>query len=246
MQDDAVKKKRRSPVAVVVVVTFSIIIMCMVTPLQEILVVGSGLAPSSLSAAAAAASTTPTTHSKKRRRKVPPYESFNWTATVDKRRGLASSREVSLFNNQIHLKGYTIPANVFVETALNIFEHYPIWLCTGWVSFGLLRAVPIPFTTTTIQNNIIKNTQYEIRTRLGNLNLLTFDHPSRRRRYRTHRLQNTVLLPIIGGMMSYNNYTSRRNKKRHKGHLYFTIEPSTQTTTTTTTTTYNIITGIEE
>jgi hypothetical protein len=145
------------------------------------------------------------------------------TATVDRRTGLASSKEVSSLNNIV-----SPTATTATTVLMNVFEQYPIWLCKGCVSFGLLKAIPK------------KNQKYEIRTRVGNINLLTFDHPYRSRR----RHDSTVILPIIGGMMSYNNHY-KHNKRKQKGYLYFTIEKQLAQQQPMTSSA-NIVTGIEQ
>jgi hypothetical protein len=96
-------------------------------------------------------------------------------------------------------------------------RRYPLWLCTGPVTYGLFRAIVV---TGDGSGGKRKRRTVEIRTRLGNLTLLTFGPTvSHRITYREgvddngdssiknarHHVQTshcTVILPVIGGALA--------------------------------------------
>lgn len=148
---------------------------------------------------------------------VPPSserKSFCWTACVDKKRGIAFSRETSNVANDKSSKILNRQDRSLNEMMIHSFEVYPIWMCQGSVSLGLLKAIP--------QTKRV-GCSYKILTRLGGINLLTFDRPLKKRKYIFNKLSSiesydTVTIPLLGGLM-----TNGKGKETQQGSLKFSL-----------------------
>jgi hypothetical protein len=146
-------------------------------------------------------------------------KSFCWTASVDLKRGLAYSNEISnVLPNTTN--PYQRNDRYLSEMVIHLFESYPKWLCQGKVSLGLLYA------KISLDQKRSSIGLTEIRTRWGNVNVLTFGQPQRR--HICNRLMiplskqrfDSITLPILGGWM-----TSGVDQG-NKGSLSFTMHTS--------------------
>ena len=141
--------------------------------------------------------------------------SFRWTASVDRNKTMAFSKEVS---NLVHdtTSNRRMDDRSWRESIIQKFESYPQWMCQGSVSLGLLQAVPHRPSRT------IGGCAYEIRTRWGGIRLLTFDRPYRRWNSLLDQWKGSskdrITLPILGGRM-----TATGTSQENQGSLVFTL-----------------------
>jgi hypothetical protein len=143
---------------------------------------------------------------------------YKWQARVERSTGIASSFESSLVppsSSLGQLLGTTSRRHDWRRATKAWFGQYPVWLCRGRTSFGLLRAVP--------SSN--RNGGYDVVTRrwLGGVTLLSLDRPKvavisgpelNGRCY-------TVSLPIVGGLLAVRHEGS---KSASLGSLCFSLE----------------------
>jgi hypothetical protein len=158
--------------------------------------------------------------------------SYKWEASLDRVTGIATSMETSTVPSHSNLfeslkKGRTSPRDMFTC--------YPLWLCHGSVTLGLLKAEPFSY-----GNN---KKGIHVQDRIFGVNVLSFGQPtssSLRLQWRekeSHRRdqssKSSVTVPIVGGFMA-----SRRTPGgSYSGSLRFVLEQSSSNT-------YRIETGI--
>jgi hypothetical protein len=152
--------------------------------------------------------------------------SYSWEATVDSIQGLASSKETSnIVSSSLNKTKHVVTQNSRIDPNFGggqwLFEAYPIWMCRGSVSFGLLKALEH------------QKKSYRICTRIGGIHLLTFDRPQRSRQKKIERISTflsrrclletvTVTIPIIGGQLTSGEYG------KNNGELLFSINTKTR------------------
>lgn len=173
---------------------------------------------------------------------TPERTSFSWSAAVDRAAGTASSKETSNVLPQTPL-GRAITKNKgsdLLGMAAQMFGEYPVWLCRGATSLGLLQAIPVA------------KGGFEIRTRLFDINLLSFGGiKSRRLSFQTKAATNspwssptkehdcTVVLPITGGLLALGE------KKQDKGAILFTLKTTTRTNDSNGSSRSSLVTAIQ-
>jgi len=74
---------------------------------------------------------------------------YEWTASLDRTTGVATSKETS---------NLVCKSN---KSAANIFKDYPNWLCSGRVTLGLFRAVPSPKNGVALKTRLLGTTMLE-------------------------------------------------------------------------------------
>jgi hypothetical protein len=151
---------------------------------------------------------------------LPAYGSYQWHADIRNETGLAFSAETS--NVPKDCKFYRLIRDCQNKNMLELLEDYvrtyPSWLCTWPITLGFFKAVP---------NN--SNGAIQIRTRLLNLNLLSFGNfRGERVSYRQDRVRTTICtvsLPIVGGLLALPSSSRNGNKM---GALLFTLKKNEQ------------------
>jgi hypothetical protein len=159
--------------------------------------------------------------------------SYSWSSAVNLSLGMADSRELTVIAPSVVRQKNQDAAIVdpqdrdcdWDKMVLQLFETYPIWLCRGMTSFGLLKAVP----------SEDQPKCFDIRTRWWGVNLLSFDRPKRNRREQFIRSYiiptafsnlgrekvctvSTVTIPISGGFFGAGKDT------KVKGVLVFKLQ----------------------
>jgi len=163
---------------------------------------------------------------------------FRWVAALDGATGVATSKESSAVPPDSPLGRFAHRPATASSDLLRALERaataYPVWLCRGAVTLGLLQAVPDP-------GNGGGGGGYRIRTRLLALDLLAFGVPrAQRLEYRqddaaaarsVRTTLCTVSLPIGGGLLALPPPRGGDHNTDKCGALLFTLRRD-QTCTT--------------
>lgn len=156
-----------------------------------------------------------------------PATCYTWSAAVDRIRGTASSKETSKVSCSTETRAKPKRRDLRPSTTLSriLFTEYPVWLCRGTTSLGLLQAIPLA------------KGGYEIRTRLWGIHLLTFGGdsggggmlqrlflPVKQAAWpvvagKAHHCCSSVVWPITGGLLALGE-----PKKSDMGALHFTLQ----------------------
>jgi hypothetical protein len=147
---------------------------------------------------------------------------YKFQARVDGIAGKASSLESSTVLRTTKLGGFLEGSSDIgqaCQRASNLlFCEYPVWLCRGASTFGLLQAVPHARSRRQGAPN-----GYDIRIRIVGVTLLKLGPPKSKARFSClgrglRLLEQTVDLPITGGIMAL------KSNKFDKGSLRFTLQ----------------------
>lgn len=169
----------------------------------------------------------------RQRRWFPYYGAYIWKVSVDPATGCASAQETSRIPKQspLHRRLSSLDDRDLLAFTERLTSRYPIWLCSGPVTLGLLRAVPISSSNQGGSDGGGGGGGYEIQSRLFSICLLRFGAgQGHRLTYRQGPVQTTlctVSVPMTGGFLTMRDKAkhvlSASSRTSDKGWILFSL-----------------------